>query len=74
MSALAVPTTTTEHTDRGPLDKHELAAVIARDIPAGAYVNLGIGQPTLVADHLPQLSAAADAAAPLRRRRRRRAR
>jgi len=54
VSALAVPTTTTEHTDRGPLDKHELAAVIARDIPAGAYVNLGIGQPTLVADHLPQ--------------------
>ncbi|GFJ87759.1 CoA-transferase [Phytohabitans rumicis] len=31
----------------------ELAAVIARDIPAGAFVNLGIGQPTKVADHLP---------------------
>ena len=29
-----------------------MAAVIARDIPAGSYVNLGIGQPTLVADHL----------------------
>lgn len=42
-----------EHIDRGPLGKHELAALIARDIPAGAYVNLGIGQPTLVADHLP---------------------
>lgn len=41
-----------EHADRGPLDKHELAALIARDIPHGAYVNLGIGQPTLVADHL----------------------
>jgi 3-oxoadipate CoA-transferase beta subunit len=26
---------------------------VARDIPHGAYVNLGIGQPTLVADHLP---------------------
>ena len=25
---------------------------VARDIPHGAYVNLGIGQPTLVADHL----------------------
>ena len=27
--------------------------MIARDIPAGSYVNLGIGQPTMVADHLP---------------------
>ncbi len=43
---------TAEHLDRGPLDRNELAAVIARDIPAGSYVNLGIGQPTLVADHL----------------------
>jgi 3-oxoadipate CoA-transferase, beta subunit len=34
-------------------DKHQIAAVIARDIPHGAYVNLGIGQPTLVAEHLP---------------------
>ena len=34
------------------LDKTQLAARIARDIPDGAYVNLGIGLPTLVADHL----------------------
>ncbi|MDQ1250822.1 MAG: 3-oxoadipate CoA-transferase, beta subunit [Actinomycetota bacterium] len=34
------------------LSKHEMAATIARDIPAGSYVNLGIGQPTLVADYL----------------------
>src|SRR3954469_22572393 len=43
---------TVEHLDRGPLDKRELAAMIARDIPAGSYVNLGIGQPTTVADYL----------------------
>lgn len=36
-----------------PLSMPELAAVIARDIPAGSFVNLGIGQPTRVADHLP---------------------
>jgi 3-oxoadipate CoA-transferase, beta subunit len=34
------------------LTQHEMAAVVARDIPAGSYVNLGIGRPTLVADHL----------------------
>jgi 3-oxoadipate CoA-transferase, beta subunit len=41
-----------EQVDRGPLDRDELAARIARDIPAGSYVNLGIGQPTLVANYL----------------------
>jgi 3-oxoadipate CoA-transferase, beta subunit len=41
-----------EQLDRGPLDRRELAAMIARDIPAGSYVNLGIGQPTTVADYL----------------------
>ncbi len=34
------------------LSKDEIAARIASDIPHGAYVNLGIGQPTMVADHL----------------------
>ena len=29
-----------------------MAARVARDIPEGASVNLGIGLPTLVADHL----------------------
>ncbi|MDI3388535.1 3-oxoacid CoA-transferase subunit B [Streptomyces sp. B-S-A8] len=38
---------------QGPLGKNDIAALIARDIPQGAFVNLGIGQPTLVADHLP---------------------
>ncbi len=41
-----------EHTDRGPLSRNEIAALIAGHIPAGSYVNLGIGLPTLVADHL----------------------
>jgi 3-oxoadipate CoA-transferase beta subunit len=50
-SNLTQPTRTfREGPDR--LGKHALAALIAADIPTGAYVNLGIGQPTLVADHL----------------------
>lgn len=50
---MTIPTAgTVEHVDRSPLDKQEIAAMIARDIPEGSYVNLGIGQPTLVADHL----------------------
>jgi 3-oxoadipate CoA-transferase beta subunit len=35
------------------LDRKQMAARVARDIPEGAYVNLGIGLPTLVADYLP---------------------
>ena len=34
--------------------KEEIAQRIAGDIHDGAYVNLGIGMPTLVANHLPQ--------------------
>lgn len=34
--------------------KEELAQRIAQDIHDGAYVNLGIGMPTLVANHLPE--------------------
>jgi 3-oxoadipate CoA-transferase beta subunit len=45
-------TSAVEHLDRGPLDKREIATRVARDIPSGSYVNLGIGQPTTVADYL----------------------
>ena len=36
------------------LDRKQMAARVARDIPEGAYVNLGIGLPTLVGDFLPK--------------------
>jgi len=34
------------------LTREQMAEIVARDIPDGAYVNLGIGQPTMVADYL----------------------
>jgi 3-oxoadipate CoA-transferase beta subunit len=34
------------------LDRTDIARMVAADIPPGAYVNLGIGLPTSVADHL----------------------
>ena len=33
-----------------PLGRDDLARLVAADIPPGSYVNLGIGQPTRVAD------------------------
>lgn len=42
-------------TERSPgtrLGRDQLAALVAADIKAGSYVNLGIGQPTLVSNYL----------------------
>jgi 3-oxoadipate CoA-transferase, beta subunit len=44
---------TAEHLDRTPLERWEIARLVAADIPPASYVNLGIGQPTAVADYLP---------------------
>lgn len=37
-----------------PLTRKQMAERVARDIPEGAYVNLGIGLPTMVANCLPR--------------------
>ncbi|MDB5911749.1 MAG: 3-oxoadipate CoA-transferase, partial [Ramlibacter sp.] len=34
--------------------REEMARRIAQDIPEGSLVNLGIGMPTTVANHLPK--------------------
>lgn len=41
-------------TEFQPLDRNGIAARIARDIPEGWFVNLGIGMPTAVSDFVPQ--------------------
>jgi 3-oxoadipate CoA-transferase beta subunit len=39
--------------DVKPLSRTQMAQRLAHDIPEGWYVNLGIGMPTQVADHVP---------------------
>lgn len=39
-------------TTSSALDVDQIAALVARDIPVGSFVNLGIGQPTKVSNHL----------------------
>jgi 3-oxoadipate CoA-transferase beta subunit len=36
-----------------PLSRSQMASRVAQDIPEGWYVNLGVGMPTLVSDHVP---------------------
>jgi 3-oxoadipate CoA-transferase, beta subunit len=38
---------------KGPLSRTDMARRAAQDIPEGAYVNLGIGLPTMISDYLP---------------------
>ncbi|MFB0838471.1 3-oxoacid CoA-transferase subunit B [Arthrobacter sp. E44] len=45
-------TETSLQTSATPLGRDDLARLVARDIAPGSFVNLGIGQPTLVSNYL----------------------
>ncbi len=46
-------TATGSLTQPKPMGRAQMAARVARDIPEGWFVNLGIGIPTMIADHVP---------------------
>jgi 3-oxoadipate CoA-transferase, beta subunit len=52
-TATTTTTTTTVLSNSKPLTSAEMAKRLALDIPDGWAVNLGIGLPTVVADHVP---------------------
>ena len=43
---------TSIQTSATPLGRDDLARLVAKDIKPGSFVNLGIGQPTLVSNYL----------------------
>lgn len=47
------PTSGATSTGHVPLNRLQIAKLVAHSLPDGAYVNLGIGMPTKVADYLP---------------------
>ncbi|MET3118188.1 3-oxoadipate CoA-transferase beta subunit [Undibacterium sp. GrIS 1.8] len=54
MSSDINPTAGTSEAPFKPLTRQQIAARVAQDIPEGAYVNLGIGLPTMVSNYLPK--------------------
>jgi 3-oxoadipate CoA-transferase beta subunit len=51
-STSAVSSGTAPKASETPLGRDDLARLVARDIAPGSFVNLGIGQPTLVSNYL----------------------
>jgi len=53
MSEVASTSQITSVSKAKPMNRGQMAARVAGDIPEGWFVNLGIGIPTLIADHVP---------------------